>query len=100
MIRCPKCEQKLNPIRLGYLGDSNCPKCYVQLEPRNKKLLTLISVFLGSISVGFIKMFVSLTWFWRFTLILWMWILIYILLSAFFLRVCIKIPRDKPLNLT
>jgi len=104
MVQCPKCQRKLNPLRMVFRGDSNCPICHVGLTVENQNLLGGISVFLALMVGELIKMMLgargqALTWSWRFILILWVFLLIHILLNAFFLRVYIKTPEDKPLNL-
>jgi hypothetical protein len=105
MVQCPKCGKKLNPVKIAFRGDSNCPACHVGFAVRNQAWLSGISVFFGLMVVEPIKMMLgargqALTWSWRFILTLWVCLLIYVILNAFFLRVYIKTPEDKPLNLT
>jgi hypothetical protein len=105
MVQCPKCQKKLNPIRLVYRGDFNCPACQVHLALENQKSLSIFSLFLAGIVVGVIGEILEAsgqapTSSWRIILGLWLlMILINIILIAFFGRIRIKALEDKLLNL-
>jgi hypothetical protein len=118
MVKCPKCQKQLRWTKLFFFGfgwgpiaglsrrNASCPTCHVSLEPENMNLLALISFILAFLPVWFgLAVWKAAGHSWEsyrsWCAILWLWIALFIqeLLRVFFLRIHIKLPEDKPLNL-
>jgi hypothetical protein len=107
MVKCPKCQQQPPLAKMIFLGFGKslaCPICHTSLELENATALGLISYILAGIVVGLceeVSERAGHPWSrqWIFITIFWMALLISVPIRAFFLRMRIKTPDDRPLNL-